>query len=214
MTKIYNWKNSINAEELNNVIVTLKNDGIVILPTETVYGLAANAFSDEACKKIFIAKGRAQDNPLIVHVSDKKMIYDIVEKPNEIEEKLIDSFMPGPFTLILKKKNCICNTVTCGGETVGIRMPVNKIINKVIKISNIPLAAPSANISGRPSGTCIEDIKDEFEGKVDLIVDGGKCNIGIESTVVKVMDGIPVILRPGFITENDIENAIRYSKIK
>ena len=113
MIKIYDWKNEIKECELNSVIETLQNNGLVILPTETVYGLAASAFSDEACKKIFIAKGRAQDNPLIVHVANKKMIYDIAEKPNEIEEKLIDSFMPGPFTLILNKKKCICNTVTC-----------------------------------------------------------------------------------------------------
>lgn len=113
MTSIYNWKNEIIENELNNVIEALKNNELVILPTETVYGLAANAFSDNACKKIFTVKGRAQDNPLIVHVSDKKMIYDIAEKPNEIEEKLINSFMPGPFTLILNKKPCICDTVTC-----------------------------------------------------------------------------------------------------
>ena len=113
MTEIYDWKNKINENELNNVIDTLKDNGLVILPTETVYGLAASAFSDEACKKIFIAKGRAQDNPLIVHVSNKEMIYDIVEKPNEIEENLINTFMPGPFTLILTKKNAICDTVTC-----------------------------------------------------------------------------------------------------
>lgn len=113
MTKIYNWKNEIKENELNNVIEVLKNNDLVILPTETVYGIAASAFSDEACKKIFIAKGRAQDNPLIVHVANKRMIYDITEKPNEIEEKLIDSFMPGPFTLILNKKKCICNTATC-----------------------------------------------------------------------------------------------------
>lgn len=113
MSKIYNWKNNIEENELNEVVQCLKNDSLVILPTETVYGLAANAFSDNACKKIFIAKGRAQDNPLIVHVSNKKMIYDIVEKPNEIEEKLIDTFMPGPFTLILNKKSCICDTATC-----------------------------------------------------------------------------------------------------
>ena len=113
MTKIYNWEKVIKENELNNVIGTLKNNGLVILPTETVYGIAASAFSDEACKKIFTAKGRAQDNPLIVHVSNKEMIYDIVEKPSEIEEKLIDSFMPGPFTLILTKKKCICDTVTC-----------------------------------------------------------------------------------------------------
>lgn len=114
MINIYDWKNDIKENELNNVVNVLKNDGLVILPTETVYGLAASAFSDEACKKIFIAKGRAQDNPLIVHVSNKDMIYDIVEKPNEIEEKLIDTFMPGPFTLILTRKKCICNAVTCG----------------------------------------------------------------------------------------------------
>lgn len=113
MTTIYDWKNNINENELNNVIEILKNDGLVILPTETVYGIAANAFSDKACKSIFTAKGRAQDNPLIVHVANKNMIYDITKKPNKIEEKLIDSFMPGPFTLILEKKECICNTATC-----------------------------------------------------------------------------------------------------
>ena len=113
MIKIYNRKENINDAELNNVINILKNNGLVILPTETVYGIAASAFSDEACKKIFIAKGRPQDNPLIVHVANKEMIYNITEKPNKIEEKLIDTFMPGPFTLILNKKNCICNTATC-----------------------------------------------------------------------------------------------------
>ncbi len=113
MIKIYNWKENINDAELNNVINILKNNGLVILPTETVYGIAASAFSDEACKKIFIAKGRPQDNPLIVHIANKEMIYNITEKPNKIEEKLIDTFMPGPFTLILNKKNCICNTATC-----------------------------------------------------------------------------------------------------
>ncbi len=113
MTQIYNWKNAVRDDELNNVIEILKNEGLAILPTETVYGIAASAYSDTACKKIFEAKGRAQDNPLIVHVSSKEMIYNIVEKPNEIEEKLIDCFMPGPFTLILRKKKCICDTVTC-----------------------------------------------------------------------------------------------------
>lgn len=208
MTKIYDWKKEIKNNELENVINTLKNNGLVILPTETVYGIAASAFSDDACKKIFTAKGRAQDNPLIVHVCNKEMIYDIVEKPTEIEELLIDSFMPGPFTLILNKKKIICDTVTCGGPTVGIRMPSNPIINKVIAKSNTPLAAPSANVSSRPSGTIVDDIYEEFNDKVDLIVDGGKCNIGIESTVVKVIDEVPTILRPGFITEDDIKKVI------
>ena len=213
MSKIYDWKEKIKKQELNDVIEKLKNDEIVILPTETVYGLAASAYSDKACIKIFEAKGRAQDNPLIVHVSDKKMIYDITKGTNEIEEKLIDSFMPGPFTLILEKKECICDTVTCSGKTVGIRMPTNKIINEVIKESGLPLAAPSANVSGRPSGTCIEDIKNEFDEKVLIMVDGGKCDIGIESTVVKVEDGIPVILRPGFITEDDIKKVVGTVKL-
>lgn len=113
MTKIYDWQNGIKDDELDDVVSTLKSGELVILPTETVYGIAASAFSDDACKKIFEVKGRAQDNPLIVHVSSKEMIYNIVEKPNEIEEKLIDTFMPGPFTLILNKKKCICDTVTC-----------------------------------------------------------------------------------------------------
>ena len=196
MMQIYDWKNNINENELNNVIENLKNNSLVILPTETVYGLAASAFSDEACKKIFTVKGRAQDNPLIVHVANKKMIEEIAEKPNEIEEKLIDCFMPGPFTLILNKKKCICD----------------KLIHEMIEKSNMPLASPSAHLSTKPSGTCIEDIKEDFYNKVDILVDGGKCNIGIESTVVKVTDGVPVILRPGFITEEDIKNVIRKCK--
>lgn len=211
--KMYDWEDTIKDLEMDEVIKYIKADGLVILPTETVYGLAANAGSDVACKKIFTAKGRAQDNPLIVHVSDKKMISEIAEDPNEIEEKLIYTFMPGPFTLILNKKDTICDVVSCGKATIGVRMPTNEIIHKIIDKSRIPLAAPSANISGRPSGTCVNDIKQEFEGKVDAIVNGGKCEIGIESTVVKVENGIPVILRPGFITEDDIKNVIGTVKL-
>ena len=115
----FDWKDKIKNEELEKVIEIIKTNGLVLVPTETVYGIAASALSDEACKKIFIAKGRAQDNPLIVHVANKDMLYDIVEKPNEIEERLIDSFMPGPFTLILNKKKCICDTVTCFRKNSG-----------------------------------------------------------------------------------------------
>lgn len=205
MEYIFDWKDSINKNELNKVIDVIKNNGLVLIPTETVYGIAANALSDEACRKIFIAKGRASDNPLIVHVSDKMMIKRLVKNVSSIEEKLIDAFMPGPFTLILEKKECISNVASAMGSTIGIRMPSNNIINTVIKESNIPLAAPSANISGRPSGTCINDIIEELKGRVDAVIDGGRCNIGIESTVVKVIDNIPTILRPGYITEKDIE---------
>lgn len=208
MKYMFDWKNNIKEEELNNVIDVIKNDGLIVVPTETVYGIAANALSDEACKKIFIAKGRASDNPLIVHVSDKSMIKRLVKNISDVEEKLIDAFMPGPFTLILEKKDCISSVASAGGSTIGIRMPSNKIINKIIKESNIPLAAPSANISGRPSGTCVDDILEELKSKVDIVIDGGQCNIGIESTVVKVINNIPTVLRPGYITERDIKNVI------
>ena len=205
MSYLYDWKKGINKKELNNVIKILKNDGLVLLPTETVYGIAANSLSDNACKKIFVAKGRAQDNPLIVHVSDKKMLRGLVSSISDIEEKLIDTFMPGPFTLILEKNDIISKTASAGNTTIGIRMPSNSIIHEIIKESELPLAAPSANISGRPSGTCIKDIYEELKDKVDCIIDGGECKIGIESTVVKVINGVPTILRPGFVTEKDIE---------
>lgn len=128
------------------------------------------------------------DNPLIVHISCKEQIKDIAYVESEIEQKLIDNFMPGPFTLILKKKECIPNVVSAGLDTVGIRMPQNKIAQELIKMAKIPIAAPSANISGRPSGTRIEDIKEELGEKVSAIIDAGNTNIGLESTVVKVID--------------------------
>ena len=206
---VFDWKNEINQNELNTVVDVLRNNGLVILPTETVYGLGANACSNSACKKIFEAKGRAQDNPLIVHVSDIGMINRIVHDLNNIEKKLIKAFMPGPFTLILKKTNIISNVASCNMDTIGIRMPSNIIINRVISKCGFPIAAPSANISGKPSGTNVSDIINEFDGRVNIIVDGGDSDIGIESTVVKVIDDIPVILRPGFITEDDIEKVIR-----
>lgn len=213
MKAVYDWKEKINNKELQEVVDTIKNDGLVLVPTETVYGIGANAYSDEACKKVYEAKGRASDNPLIVHVSNKEMISKIAEKPNEIEEKLIDSFMPGPFTLILSKKCDICDTASAGMKTIGIRMPDSKIIHEIIEKSQIPMAAPSANISGRPSGTCIEDIIEELKDKIDIAIDGGKSKIGIESTVVKVIDSVPTILRPGFVTEEDIYNAVGKVKL-
>lgn len=208
MSKIFDWKNRIDEAKLEEVVYSIKNNKLVVVPTETVYGIAANAYSNEACKKIFEVKGRAQDNPLIIHVSDKEMISKVAKKPNKIEEKLIDSFMPGPFTIILNKKEEICNVASCNMQSIGIRMPCSKIIHTIIEKSNIPIAAPSANISGRPSGTCVEDIIDELGDKVDIIIDGGKCKIGIESTVVKVIDGVATILRPGYVTEDDIKKVV------
>ena len=204
MTKIIDFKENINEKELLNIKESFENGKLVIFPTETVYGIGANALNEKAVDDIFIAKGRANDNPLIVHIANFDMLNSLVHEPNDIEKKLIDAFMPGPFTIILKKKDIIPNNVTCNLDTVGIRFPENEIARKIIETTNLPIAAPSANISSKPSGTKIEDIKDEFDGKVDIIVDGGECKIGVESTVVKVIDNIPTILRPGKITPEDI----------
>ena len=204
----YNWKDKINKEELNNICELIKNGEIVIFPTETVYGIGANAFAPIAVAKIFEAKGRPSDNPLIVHIADKKTIYEIAQNITEIEQKLIDNFMPGPFTLILKKTDKIPDIVSAGLDTVAIRMPNNTIAREIILNSGVPIAAPSANISGKPSGTTIEDIRIELEEKVSAIIDGGESKIGLESTVVKVIDEVPYILRPGKITPSDIENVV------
>ena len=211
--KILNWKNNIQESELKEVSNCLQNGGLVIFPTETVYGLGALATNQLAVENIFIAKGRANDNPLIVHLSRKEEITKYAYISNEIEQKLIDNFMPGPFTLILKKKENIPKNVSANLDTVGIRIPSNKIANKILSYQNLPIAAPSANISGKPSGTDIIDIIDEFNNKVDYIIDGSNTDIGIESTVVKVIDNIPTILRPGYITKEDIMNKIGIVKI-
>lgn len=211
--KVLNWKNKIDNLELKNVNDYLKAGGIIIFPTETVYGLGAIATNESSVNKIFQAKGRANDNPLIVHLSTKEEITKYAYIENEIEQKLIDTFMPGPFTLILKKKENIPNNVSANLKTVGIRIPKNQIANAILSYENLPIAAPSANRSGKPSGTDINDIIEEFEGKVEYIIDGGTTDIGLESTVVKVIDNIPTILRPGYITKEDIINTIGIVKI-
>lgn len=205
----YNWKESTSNHELKVVCNLIKNGELVIFPTETVYGIGANALDGEAVGKIFLAKGRPSDNPLIVHVANQKSIYEIAEDITEVEQKLIESFMPGPFTLILKKKaGVLPDSVTAGLDTVAIRMPNNVIAKAIITFSGVPIAAPSANISGKPSGTNIEDIRKELESKVSAIIDGGESEIGLESTVVKVVDEVPVILRPGKITPGQIKDVV------
>ena len=202
----YNWEINTSTEELKVVCNLIKNGELVIFPTETVYGIGANALSAEAVGKIFIAKGRPSDNPLIVHVAKKDDIDKIATDITEVEAKLIERFMPGPFTIILKKKkNVLPDIVTAGLDTVAVRMPNNLIAQAIITFSGVPIAAPSANISGRPSGTNISDIRRELESKVSAVIDGGNTEIGLESTVVKVVDEIPIILRPGKITPEEIK---------
>ena len=189
-------------EEAGQVI---RNGGLVLFPTETVYGLGANGLNSEAVKNIYVAKGRSSDNPLILHISDIEMLGKIAKDISDVEFKLMNAFWPGPFTIILNKTDAVPSVVAGGLDTVGVRMPSNEIAKNLIKYADVPIAAPSANISGRPSGTNVEDIDQELKDRVDYIIDGGECPIGVESTVVRVIDGIPHILRPGKITAEEIK---------
>ncbi len=205
ISKYIDLKKESNLLELEEAAKALREGKLVLFPTETVYGIGANALNEEAVKRIFIAKGRAQDNPLIVHVSDKKMLEDLVQNVGEIEKTLIKEFWPGPLTIIFEKKLVIPDMITGGLNTVAIRMPSNIVARKLIEMSKVPVAAPSANISGKPSGTDIKDIIDELDGRVDFILDSGKVDIGLESTVVRVVENVVHILRPGKITPDDIQ---------
>ncbi len=204
MAKYLDLRNKSDYQELKEASEVIKNKGLVLFPTETVYGIGANGLDEEACLKIFKAKGRKTDNPLILHVSNMEMVESIAENISELEQKLMETFWPGPFTIILKKKKIVPNVVTGNMDTVAIRMPSHPIANKLIEYANLPIAAPSANISGKPSGTRIEDIFNELNDKVDYIIDDGESTIGVESTVVRVIDGVVHILRPGKITKDDL----------
>ncbi len=177
----------------------VNDGGLVVFPTETVYGLGANAFDEEAVAKIFKAKGRPGDNPLIVHISSLEQVKDIATDIPDKFFELANRFMPGPLTIILKKSDKIPCVVTAGGDTVGIRMPENKWARALIAASK-PLAAPSANRSKHISPTTAEHVFDDLNGQVDLILDDGACRVGIESTVLDLTCDTPTILRPGAVT--------------
>lgn len=204
-SKYADLKENKDLNKIKEAAVEIKEGKIVLFPTETVYGIGANALDQKAVNKIFEAKGRASDNPLIVHICNLDMLNDLVQEVGEIEGKLINNFWPGPLTIIFNRKECIPNNVTAGLDTVGIRMPSNSVARKLIEFAELPIAAPSANISGKPSGTKIEDIIDELDGKVDYILDAGMVDIGVESTVIRVVDNKVHILRPGKITVEDIQ---------
>ena len=177
----------------------ISDGGLVAFPTETVYGLGANALDPEAVKKIFLAKGRPQDNPLIIHVADFE-IQKFVEHVPEIASKLMDKFWPGPLTLIMDKTDAIPYVTSAGLESVGVRMPANKVARNLIKEAGVPIAAPSANISGRPSPTDIDTCIRDLNGKIEYIIGGERCNVGLESTIVDCTVDPPCVLRPGGIT--------------
>ena len=172
----------------------------VIFPTETVYGLGANALDEEAAAKIYQAMGRPSDNPLLVHVADKEDVYDLVENIDSRAKLLMDRFWPGPLTIVFKKKDIIPDRTSGGLDTVAIRMPSDQVARDLIRQAGVPIAAPSANISGRPSPTKPEHIIRDMDGRVDGILVGGPCNYGVESTIVDLSGDVAMVLRPGSIT--------------
>lgn len=200
------YKESLDILQVASNIIL--NAGTVIFPTETVYGLGANALDKRAASRIYRAKGRPQDNPLIVHISNMQMLEDIAKDISDDARKLIEKYWPGPLTMIFYKKDCIPDEITGGLETVAIRMPDNKIALEIISLANVPIAAPSANISGRPSITSGDDAVEEMAERVDMIILSDNSSIGIESTVVDMTMDIPIVLRPGKISQMEILETI------
>lgn len=202
MTKI------ITADNINEAAECIRRGGTVVFPTETVYGLGANALNDDAVRSIYVAKGRPSDNPLIVHIADKSDVYKLSSDVNENAKKLIGRFFPGSLTIIMKKSPIVSGVVTAGLHTVAIRMPSNPIAAELIRKSGCFIAAPSANLSGSPSPTVLRHVVDDMDGRVDYIIDGGNCDIGVESTVVDLSGDIPEILRPGKTTYEELKEVL------
>lgn len=194
--------------ELEEPAQIIKNGGIVVFPTETVYGIGANGLNAEAVKRIYEIKKRPLTKPINLLVNSVEMIEKVAKDITPLEYAIIKEFFPGPLTMILKKKEIVPDIVTAGGATVGIRMPANEIALELIKKAGVPLATPSANISDKPSKTNIKDVMKDFPKGVDCFIDGGESRIGVASTIVQVIDGVPHILRQGTITEEQIKKLI------
>lgn len=195
-------------DELKRAAKILRGGGLVAFPTETVYGLGGNGLQKDAAKKIYAAKGRPSDNPLILHISCQEELSSIVKSIPPAAEKLMQEFWPGPMTLIFEKAASVPEETTGGLDTVAVRMPSHEGARQLIAAAGVPLAAPSANTSGRPSPTRAEHVREDLDGVIDMIIDGGPVGIGIESTIVDVTEEIPVILRPGDITRERLERVV------
>ncbi|HEY8347492.1 MAG TPA: L-threonylcarbamoyladenylate synthase [Symbiobacteriaceae bacterium] len=182
----------------------LRNGGLVAFPTETVYGLGANALDGQAVAKIFKAKGRPADNPLIVHVADREAVKEVAATVPPAAERLMERFWPGPLTLVLPRTRAVADDVTAGLDTVGVRMPNHPVALGLIRAAGVPIAAPSANLSGRPSPTVAEHVIEDLAGRIDLILDGGETGVGLESTVLDMTEDPPVLLRPGGVTVEEL----------
>lgn len=182
--------------------------GLVAFPTETVYGLGADAYNAAAAKRIFAAKGRPSDNPLIVHIAEVSGIHSVASELSDTARKLIAAFMPGPFTIIVKKKGSVPDAVTAGMDTVAVRCPENETARRLICAAGVPIAAPSANLSGKPSPTTARHVIEDMTGRIDAIIDGGACAVGVESTIVDASRPVPVLLRPGGITFDMVQAVV------
>lgn len=207
-TIISDMTNQIDEKEMREAGEILKNGGLVAFPTETVYGLGANALDEQAAFKIYAAKGRPSDNPLIVHIAKTEDLYRIVEEVPEEAKKLAEKFWPGPLTMIFQKKEIVPYGTTGGLDTVAVRMPNHPVALKMIEAGGGYIAAPSANTSGKPSPTLAEHVAFDMDGRIPMILDGGPVGIGIESTIVDLTEDIPMILRPGYITPKMLEKVI------
>lgn len=210
MKKYLDFKNKIEYEKLKEMGETIQKGEIVIFPTETVYAIGTNGLDEEAIKKLYKIKQRPLDKPTSLLVSNMEMVENLVADITEKEYKLMQTFFPGPLTIILKKKDIVPNILTGNTNTIGIRMPENEIARKLIEYANVPIAAPSANISNKPSGTNIENIINDFKETVDYYIDGGESKIGLGSTIVKIENNVPVILREGSITKEQIYECLKY----
>lgn len=199
---------NIDIARIRYAAQVLKSGGLVAFPTETVYGLGANALNEKAVGNIFKAKGRPSDNPLIVHVSDRNEVNALVSDMPSNADKLMDKFWPGPLTIIMNKSEAVPYAVTAGIETVAVRMPSHPVALSLIHEAGVPVAAPSANSSGKPSPTSAEHVIDDLSGKVDVIIDAGYASVGLESTVIDLTSEKPVILRPGGVTYEQLESVL------
>lgn len=207
-TIIYKINNDNLSDSMNKVKEAgriIREGGLVAFPTETVYGLGGNALDSDSSKKIYEAKGRPSDNPLIAHIADMDGLYPIVKEVTETARIIAERFWPGPLTIILNKSDKVPYTTTGGLETVAIRMPEHPVARALIREAGVPVAAPSANVSGRPSPTIAKHVIEDLSGKIDAIIDGGQVNIGLESTIVDLSGEIPTILRPGYISRQMLE---------
>lgn len=209
-TKLIQIKDTadIKDEELAEAARIIQAGGLVAFPTETVYGLGANALNEDAAKKIYAAKGRPSDNPLIAHISCVGELEPLVSRIPEAGRKLAEAFWPGPLTMVFPKSERVPHGTTGGLETVAVRMPSDPVANRLIALAGVPIAAPSANTSGRPSPTTAQHVWQDMNGKIEMILDGGPVGIGVESTIVDVSGDVPTLLRPGAVTMEMLEAVV------